>query len=260
MKAYFYFLIKPIRELVVDNDTSIGLEIEIQNHNVKMGLLQYEDGQPKALRFEINNLSKEEIPEHIMDIIHASKEHFLSIVRMNYDHEFEFLDKAIWSFHDTDKGPALNIKFTEEFFPPDLESIKNVFINSIGHRNLIKLLTDGTNTRLPLKFRFLSLYKIIEFKFLKNGKWKIDELKTYLLPYEHNLSSKKLRRPFYNLLHDIRNRCAHFKTNGEGLGISALKRKDEMEINDILEELISATTSIVNAELQGKVTILRKGK
>ncbi|MFA6238136.1 MAG: hypothetical protein WC635_12455 [Bacteriovorax sp.] len=256
-KCYFYFLIKPLNEQVIDDNTNIGFEIKIQNHNIALAFLQHSDGQPKALRFEVGNLEKEDISEQALNVIHSSKEHFLSIMRMNYDPDLEFLEKAIWHYTEVSNKPDLNLKFKEALSPPNAEAIKNVFINTASHRKLVKLLTDGVSTRLPLKFRYLSLYKIVEFKFLKRGKWQTGELKLFLSKYESKIDSKFFKRPLFNTIHDIRDRCAHFKTNGDGLGISSLNRKDEMEIQSIIEILVEVARDIVNTELSGSATILK---
>lgn len=76
---------------------------------------------------------------------------------------------------------------------------------------LMSLLAEALNPAVPLAFRYLTFYKILELELRKNGYW--TGLDDYLKQYEQKFaglhtSKAKLK----NFLHNYRDKCAHIKT------------------------------------------------
>jgi hypothetical protein len=76
--------------------------------------------------------------------------------------------------HDVEGKPDLNIQISEILGGQTevaTDNIRNVLVATMGHRPLIKLLADAQTHMLPLQYRYLSLYKILELEFRVTGRW-----------------------------------------------------------------------------------------
>ena len=65
-------------------------------------------------------------------------------------------------------------------------------------------MADGVDKHLPLPYRILSLYKIIELKFKSNGRWKEGALKNFLQPNAENFKKKDFTKNSKNTIRSIR--------------------------------------------------------
>src|SRR5215469_16193382 len=108
----------------------------------------------------------------------------------------------------------------------DPENIRNVLVGSMGHQPLIKLLADAQMPLLPLQYRYLSLYKILELEFRLAGRW--IGLQKLLEPYYDDYKGLNISmRSLPNLIHEMRDKCAHIKLGGnDSLGIIGLEGAD----------------------------------
>jgi hypothetical protein len=158
----------------------------------------------------------------------------LIVLRLTYDPAADlvrFGDNTIsLGAHDKDGQPSLGVNITEMMErqrpPVAADNIRNVFIASMPHRHLFKLLGDAQLSLLPMQYRFLSLYKILELEFRFKRKWQ--GLQQLLEPYEKEYKAMNVSpRGLVNLLHDMRDRCAHIKVGGDdSLGIVGLDGPD----------------------------------
>ena len=65
----------------------------------------------------------------------------------------------------------------------DIEKMKRLFAGSFPYREEIRLFIDGNDGRIPLQYRYLSLYKVIELHYKKHGQWHEDGLELLLEKY-----------------------------------------------------------------------------
>lgn len=261
MKCYYYRLFFPIRDIITDTGPiNVGFEADCADRDLKIALLQYEDCQLKALRYEIFGLKEKIIPLEIWDIIYATQEHFLSVVRMNYDLDCRYDGRPMWNFVEDNQDPTFSITSQTTLSPPNLELLKNVFVNGMPYRSHLRMLADGIDPHLPLTFRYLSLYKIIEYRFKSKGHWLKKDFRTFLAPYNKKIQDKGIAKELLNLVHDIRDRCAHVKTNSDKFALTHLNRSDAVVIEEIMPVMIEIAAAILNAKAEGKVTILKRGE
>ena len=215
-----------------------------------------EKGLPRYIRFEIPNLSKDEIPEDLLPVIQAAKEHFLSVMRLTYRPDAVFFSPPIWSFVDENKPYSVGVGITERISaaPFNIEVAKNIFTGSFDQREELRLLVDGSDSRLPLQYRYLSLYKILELKFKKKDKWIKNELNAALETYKDVFKKKKI--PLSSHIHALRDRCAHIKTGKkEMFGVTHLNHKAAVEVEAILPILGDLCVSIINDRANGKFSV-----
>jgi hypothetical protein len=94
----------------------------------------------------------------------------LDCIRINYDASIEYFRRndGVFSMHnfvDPDIGPNMAVKIQEPLNPDYRVNTEGLIAAPPDMRAIIHLIADGSDYRLPIKFRFLSIYKIIELHF-----------------------------------------------------------------------------------------------
>jgi hypothetical protein len=97
----------------------------------------------------------------------------LDCIRINYDASIEYFRRndgvfSVHNFVDPDIGPSMAVKIQEPLNPDyrvNTEGLKALIAAPPDMRAIIHLIADGSDYRLPIQFRFLSIYKIIELHF-----------------------------------------------------------------------------------------------
>ncbi len=183
----------------------------------------------RLIRLSTPNSDGKLSPERIRRIENVT-EHMIAVLRLTYDAS---LDRArngedfisIGNFSVEGK-PSLSVKITHgltQGFEVNIDLIKNFFGASRGLRRLLTLVTDAGHPMIPMPFRYLSLYKVLELELRDHGTWR--GLTELLAAYEDEfkalaISNKKL----VNFVHHFRDRCAHIKTGGADLiGLTGLE-------------------------------------
>jgi hypothetical protein len=121
-----------------------------------------------------------------------------------------------------------------------------VFAGSTKIRHLMKLLSDTQLLSLPLQYRYLSLYKIFELELKFGGKW--NGLDTLLAPYQEQYGALKVSdRALKNIIHELRDKCAHIKTgNNDDLGIVGLDHADTKIVSALMPLLIQIIANYIS--------------
>jgi len=182
-------------------------------------------------------------------------DHTLAILKLTHDASVDVLrwgeDTISIGAHDVNGKPELSIRIAEIVGTQAeiaTENIRKTLNATIAHRPLFKLLADAQTPRLPLQYRYLSLYKILELEFRVVGHW--IGLRELLAPYEAdykalNLSDRKLP----NLIHEMRDKCAHIKLGGnDSLGIIGLDGSDATIVNALVRLLYRIITNHLNSK------------
>ena len=127
-------------------------------------------------------------------------------------------------------------------------------------REDIRLLIDAGNRYIPLQYRYLSLYKLIEIEFKHRGDWRKAELDRFLDPFASGFCKIGISKKPRAYLAELRGRCAHIKTGGknERLGVTHLNHQEAAKVERILPILGEIAVAILNARGKGKVKIERK--
>jgi len=180
-------------------------------------------------------------------------DHMLAVLKLTHNGGVDLVrwgENAIsLGAHDVEGKPDLNIQISEIFGAQAevaADNIRNVLVATMGHRPLIKLLADAQTPLLPLQYRYLSLYKILELEFRIAGDW--IGLQELLAPYDAdykalNISKRKLSK----LIHEMRDKCAHIKVGGnDSLGIIGLDGSDAKIVTALVRLLYGILTNHLN--------------
>ena len=163
--------------------------------------------------------SEAQLVDHLIAAISLSTGHQVDRVRIGQD--------TIWvgSQGDPDGTPNLSVSLSEfQADPINPTRIATLFQETIEHRHLFKLVRDTQQPMVPLPYRYLSAYKVLELEFKIKKKW--PDFPSLLAPFETefralNISNKSLE----NYIHAIRDKCAHLST-------SDLQRDAEQDVED----------------------------
>lgn len=260
LNCYYYWLVEPLRKTFHNSseDTPI-FEIPITCHDrvCKAAVFVDEIGLPLHVRLEIPQLEREEIPETLFPIIQITKEHMLSVLRLTYHRNASFFPRPIWTFVKDEYPLSIGLQFSEVAgkFSFDAERVRRVFIGTFDNRVDIKLLADGQDQHTPLQYRYLSLYKILEKKFKKNRNWQKAELKYFLTQFETDFKNIGVTKEPHKYVHELRDKCAHIKTNREFEGVTHLNHLEVGKIEAALPIVMKACITIINEAAEGKFQI-----
>jgi len=187
-------------------------------------------------------------------------DHTLAVLKLTHDAGADlarFGENTIsLGAHDVQGKPSLNIKISEIMGAQAevaADNIRNVLVASMAHRPLFKLLADAQTPLLPLQYRYLSLYKILELEFRAAGRWV--GLQELLASYNDEYKAMKIStRSLTNLVHEMRDKCAHIKVGGnDSLSIVGLDGPDAK----IVAALVKLVARIITSHLTGKSMGLR---
>ncbi len=191
-------------------------------------------------------------------MIQAIKEHLLTVLHITYNRECQFFERPLWAFAELGKPYkiSLNIKIHLTRSPLHVEDTRRFFAGSFPAREEIRLLLDGTNIHIPLQYRYLSLYKILELEFKSKSKWKKAQLAQFLK--EHRSHFRKagfLRKPSI-YLHSVRLRCAHIKSGKkERFGVTHLNYREARQVERLLPVIWKMCTAVINQRAGGKFAL-----
>lgn len=220
-----------------------------------------DNGAPEYARINISKLDKEELPEDILPFLQILKEHLLSVLRIFYDREVKLFN-TVWLFRNEGESPELHINITEKLGTRNLNPklISDLFCSSMDCREEVRLLADAIDERIPLQYRFLSYYKIIENEFKSKGRWQTRKLDQFLSDYISLFKNAGFHSKPAALLHEVRDRCAHIKTGGkkEVIGVTHLNHKEAVRTDRLLPILKEICINVVNKKAGGRFLLSGK--
>jgi hypothetical protein len=250
--CYYYLIVEPLLNRYRDDadtkPTSTGL-IKIKSKKYKISFFM--DGtRLSMIRIDIPDLPGKTIPEQDLESVHILREHIVSVLRLNYDSEASLFSHAMRVFREKGLGPILSIKLKQILkitpnLAPYIENIRDTLVVSFPLRVQTKLLSDAQDERLPLQYRYLSLYKLLEMECKREGRWK-QEFERLVNRSEAEFRNLGIKMKPVNYIHYLRDRCAHIKTNREAYGVTQLSRKDMAEIRKFLPLMTSICTTSLN--------------
>jgi hypothetical protein len=202
------------------------------------------------------------LTEQQVQVVSQLADHMLSVLRFTTDQHVEKLwfgqeTVSLGSHGDGDGKPNLGVSISlvpNEDYKLDCANIASVFEHTVALMPLFKLLADTQQPILPMPYRYLSAYKVLELEFRSGKKW--PGLKSVLAPYEEEYRKLELSgRTFENLLHEMRDKCAHIKLgdDSDSFGITGLSGRDLSAV----EKLFPLLKKILFAHLGGKYSSLK---
>jgi hypothetical protein len=189
-------------------------------------------GKPSAvelIRSELldsdGNYTKEQATSEVQLV-----DHMINVISLSTGYQVERVwigQDTIWvgSKGEPDGTPNLSISLSAfNDGPIDQTRVAALFEHTIEHRRLFKLVRDTQQPLLPLPYRYLSAYRVIELDFKIKTKW--PDLPSLLAPFEveyRDLNISKMS--FENYIHAMRDKCAH-------LSAADLRDDGEKDVSD----------------------------
>jgi len=254
--CYYYLIVEPLSEEYKDDASTkpaawLSVKKETKEYTVSFFA---EQNRLCMIRIEIPNIPDEVIPESDLETIQIIKEHVLSILRLTYDHTVTLFPRPLWTFTQEGQRPSFNVeirKTTNPHFHPFIDNIRNVFVTTFPTRVQMRLLSDSQDGRLPLQYRYLSLYKLLEMEYKEKGKW-TKEYREFVNRYEIEFKKLGILKKPANFIHELRDRCAHIKTGKEAYGVTELSRNDMIEVEKVLPLMTNICTNLLNQKYREK--------
>jgi hypothetical protein len=211
----YYWLVDPVQNGFLDtSESQPAFEIPIKTNKgvYKFAVFVSDSRNPEYARLTLPDLEEEKIPNDLLPYIQAIREHFLSILRITYNPEATLFPRPFWTFLDDLSSYTMGFEIKRNSnFSFDIERARNLFISYFPYRDEIRLFIDGNDNRIPLQYRFLSLFKIIELQFIKQGHWQEERIKALLDKYQSSFKDIGVEKP-YKHIRMLRDKCAHIKT------------------------------------------------
>jgi hypothetical protein len=261
------WLIEPIRSNFSDSSESIPAfeaPIVFNDKDYKLALFVDNNGLPEYARLTICGLQSNAIPQDILPLIQVVKEHLLSVLRVMYHPDANLFPRPIWTFIEENVPYKMGLEISQltpaMTFNP--EKTHDLFVGSFPHREELRLFIDGQDSHIPLQYRYLSLYKILELHFKDRDKWLEDKIEIILQRYEDRFRSAGIERKPLTHIHILRNKCAHFRTRGrkDTIGVTHLHHKEAAEVERILPILTDICVDVINERAKGRFQIQRLEK
>jgi hypothetical protein len=226
------------------------------------GLFADEHDNLEYALLKIPHLTGDKIPEELIPLIQVHSEHLLSVLRLTHGPEMNLHHQGLRFFVDDGTSFNTNIDVSQiigdSSFDPD--RTREVFEGTFGHGEEIRLLVDSHDYRIPLQYRYLSLYKVLELAFKTGNKWEETKLKSFLNPYQGSFEQLKIAsKPLANYIHELRDRCAHIHTGSTGrrqlVGVTELNQREAAKVAKILPILTDICVAVINERGAGKFVI-----
>ena len=238
--ALYYWLFEPLRGGFRDNPTrkpAFSVSVTHQDRMHDVSLLLHDDGSLEALRLTIPGLKQEQIQEDLLPLLQLVKEHMLSCLRLGYREDIQLFPMTVWAFFEEGAPHSMDMQIETNLVENlNAEKTKNFFVAAFPFRHEVRLLVDGNDARIPVQYRYLSFYKLLEHEFKSKGHWKYNDLDAFLASYELRFRSLGCRGTIHQYLHEWRDRCAHIRTgrSKELFGVNSLNHKETTAVSKIL--------------------------
>lgn len=246
---HYYFILQEKDKYFDDGSANypIDTKIKINNSPWRISLIQ-EKGELIMLRLIKEGLHEENIPPEVHSQITIIKEHVLTSINLFLDHlaRFRF---DIHLFIKKGGKPDLNIllnKKRSEYSESLNSDFEQVLLTSFKFYNELKLISDAQKVYIPVQFRFLSLYKFLELEFKDSGIW-TPKFETFTNNVQDEFKKRNIStKLFSKYLHEIRDKCAHIKSNKNILGVTSLSYEDEKKVKIFTKFLTQICIEYIN--------------
>jgi hypothetical protein len=189
-----------------------------------------------AIRVTIPDIKDEKIEEEDFRRFLSLRTYLLDCIRIVYDPTAEYFrvgDNVVntWNFLAPERKPQFAIEIQEPFNPDyrvNTEGLRLIISAVPFMRPFIHLIADGADPRLPIQFRFLSYYKIIEMHYRVTPNSRFTPFVASFLPdFQLIYPEITTTRDLCSSLTKLRNRCAHIKLASGDLGYSHLEARPD---------------------------------
>jgi len=260
---HYYFLLDPPPSLVIEDEQHPpAWEVTLKFRGIDGRVALFvSDGTPMYARISVPGFEGPETKnEDAGPFIQICQEHLLTCLWFTYDRRVRAFAASLRTFLPETDAPRINTRVDVMDVPGRVvpEQIRFLFAGTIGVREEMRLLQDGSDERLPLQYRYLSLYKLLELSFRRGGRWDYAALRGALEAHGSDFVRLAGGRSAVSYLHDLRDRCAHIRTGRTGqqaFGVTHLRHDQAMKVEKALAPLKRVCQRIFNVRAGGNFWI-----
>lgn len=232
---------------------------ELVNHNgveAKIRLHCSESGAPYLVCMEVKNQIEGAIPDEIRDFLHISITHLQNVLTLVSEKKYRRLPFIFWRFSDPKDDSPFEIRIDAETKPKeiDYELSNSIFFYGMKLREPLHIMSEFIDEDIPIHFRFLAFYRLLEYHFRPNGSWNRKKLRDQIAlcfdEYKGSMGIDEL----ITEIHTLRDSCAHIRT-GSGtrakLGTTSLNRKQIDRLQLLMPIAREVVRTIINELADG---------
>jgi hypothetical protein len=254
--CYYYWIVAPVGSTLKDDASTVPtweLPIRTPMGELSFAIFVGANSLPTHARMKVPGLADDTLPDSLLPILQTTREHLLTVLRLSLGNEVILFPHQFWIFVDDGDPPSINLAIQIQEGPPvfNAEAAKQLFSGSFEHREHLRLLVDGGNTSLPLQFRFLSLYRLLELELRHSGRWDEERLDAFLRPYSHRFVEAGFIRTPANTVRELRDACAHIRS-GRGMGVTHLNHREAIRVEKSLPILLDVCVDVLNNAAGGR--------
>ena len=260
-------MIEPVADRFLDTDEFVpAFETPVRYGRLSCDLALFVDreGLPIYARLTIPGLEGDEIPTRLGPLIVKVREHLLTVLRLTFRGDVNLFPYFVYSFIEPASSYSfgLDMSIIRGKHTFDIERSRRLFESGAKYMEELRLLVDGLDSRIPLQYQYLSLYKILELHYKPLGRWRHQELDRTLASFEEAFRDKGVAQRPSSYLHSLRDKCAHVRT-GRGkrnsYGVSQLREEESRQVSDILPILADVCATVLNERSGGTLRIQHVG-
>jgi len=197
-----------------------------------------------------------ELEEWQLPVIHSVREHLLSVLRITFHANVMLFPHPIWFFVNDGETyrNGLDITITSEPATLRVEETRDLMTASFEHREELRLFLDGGDVRIPLQYRFLSFYRLLEMLAKSDDEWDETVLDSAFGAHRQRLVEAGFTRKPVNTLHELRDSCAHIRT-GSRFGVTHLNRVMAVKVELFLPVLQEVCATLLTQTADGRFGI-----
>jgi len=240
-------MLRPLKDHYLDDGSAILANISVVENGraIEIALIGT-SSDPQMIRLSVSGIDRNPTNEERKRFDDLA-ESMLAHLRIFHDNEIAF---AIPAFRyanliDDHLPPELNINIgkSKSAFDVDSTLIQSFMHSDKELQNILRLYADSLYPYLPVQYRYLSAFKIIEHEFkLSRRKWK-PELDVLLSNFQTEYDALGLSKMGMKaLMINLRDKCAHIKLDdADYLSIVGIGSQD----TEIVAKFLPLLTEII---------------
>lgn len=260
MNLLWYWMLDPPRSGISDQGKPAAFTQHLrgsEGQELEASLFLDEHGEPHFVKLRAIGAKDIYDTDRFVDLVEVAREHMLSVLKLAWHDNASYVPMSVFLQEAEDgSGAGLQVEWPSVYGFNSAQA-HALYEHTFGHRQSLRLLADGLDARVPIQYRFLSLYKFLEIRYRgDNDRWNFDALRKACDAQLREYEGLKLPRTFQAELKHLRDRCAHIHT-GSGkkrrLGVTALNPEALKEVIRMMPLLREICRTVFNSELDGKV-------
>ena len=112
------------------------------------------------MRMEVPGLEQDAIPNELVPMLQAAKEHLLSVLRITYGAHIQLFPYSLSYFVEEGEKYEWGVDLIKKYgeVTLDVDRTRGVFVGTFANREDLRLFVDGFDERIPTQYRYLSFY------------------------------------------------------------------------------------------------------